>query len=205
MARTPGNNQLTIGELTESEIKSIHQRYMKEAFPPSELKPVSNILNLKKKGVYFCYGLFADGNLVGYSFYFRPVSHAQLLDYYAMLPQVRSQGYGSAFLQLFARQYPEIITIAEVENPAATKDRAEADIRRRRVNFYERNGFRLTGVFAQLFGVEYAIMAQNAADAAEDEILTLVKELYQTLFPFPVSKMKRLVRVYKDSSPNGSE
>ena len=187
---------MQVKPLEESQVKDIYERYMPEAFPPGELKPWWAMERLLHSGQYFCYGLFAEEQLVCYGFYFRPSPHCQLLDYLAVLPGIRSRGYGSVFLQQIAELQKDVMTLGEVENPAATDVAAEKTLRMRRIGFYERNGFRLTLVRSCLFGVKYWIMVQNAPEVLTDrQVYDALTYIYQNLFPVPPEKLRQIMQM----------
>ena len=57
----------TVKVLTEREIAEIYNTYMKQDFPPNELKPLSHILRSMEKGYGFCLGLHEKAGLAGYA------------------------------------------------------------------------------------------------------------------------------------------
>ena len=86
-------------ELTSDEVRDIYNRYMKQDFPPQELKPLKNIERMRERGEYSCYGSFEDGRLKAYAFVAEPRGGGMvLLDYLAAVSDERSAGHGSRML-----------------------------------------------------------------------------------------------------------
>ena len=54
-------------KLTNDEIASVYDLYMKKDFPANELKPFSIIEKSLEKGQYFCCGIFNGDKFCGYA------------------------------------------------------------------------------------------------------------------------------------------
>lgn len=63
--------------------------------------------------------------------------------YLATEPRVRGHGVGQAVLRKLGADYPYAAIYFEVEDPAAARSRAEAELMLRRIGFYDRCGFSL--------------------------------------------------------------
>ena len=106
-----------------------------------------------------------------------------LLDYFAVIPDTRGNGYGSAALQ----QLREICAdwkgiVIEVENNELAEDEAVRDIRNRRIAFYTRNGCHMTTTRSYVFGVDYRIMVLPVADErAEENMAQKVTGIYRCM------------------------
>ena len=84
---------------------------------------------------FFCTELRAAEVFVGLLSYWKPQNGAFLyVEHFALCPERRGQGYGGSALRLLAAQNAPLLL--EIEPPAD-------DLTRRRLRFYERNGFRL--------------------------------------------------------------
>ena len=125
-------------KLTRKEIESVYSLYMKKDFPKDELKPLSMINRSLDKGQYFCYGIFDDDKLCGYAcFVSIDIDSKQccLLDYFAVLSDMRDKGIGSAFLRLLKDELdPAEIVLCESESPEGTEN-DELVTRKRRIAF----------------------------------------------------------------------
>ena len=147
-------------ELTSDEVRDIYNRYMKQDFPPQELKPLKNIERMRERGEYSCYGSFEDGRLKAYAFVAEPRGGGMvLLDYLAAVSDERSAGHGSRMLGFLREDCAgKGGILIEAEDPAFAADEADGEIRRRRIRFYDKNGSRDTGVRAVVFATEYVIL-----------------------------------------------
>ena len=175
-----------VEELTLEQIKNIYYTHMQEAFPQSELRPYRNIEMLTQNGYYVCYGLYEDETLLAYAYFARPADgRCVLLDYYAVLKELRGTGIGSRFFPLLKEKMQETDgVLIEVESTESTEDPKEIALRRRRIAFYERNGCVMTGVRCLLYGVDFSIMTLPVAAAVPDDrtVLSELEKIYHTMF-----------------------
>lgn len=125
-----------------------------EDFPANEQISVSSFLRMVKKkeqGLSSSQTLLGalegeDGPLIGMACYAIQVEQqAAILWYLSVAPEHRNQGVGSRFYQEIVRriksQYPEIrFLIYEVERPDQAHTPEVAELARRRIGFYRRNG-----------------------------------------------------------------
>lgn len=175
---------MELRELSTLQIIFVYNTYMKEDFPPDELKPLKTILDMMDKGIYECLGLYQDNEFVAYAYFVRNQERrVLLLDYLAVCPQHRSGGYGSMFLEKMKDYYKEEnAVILECESERTAPDEEQRRIRRRRIAFYKRNGCRSTRTKAYLFQVEYDILYLPLAAKEVDAALELYG-LYRCMFP----------------------
>ena len=110
---------MTIRELTIKEIRQTYKEHLRRDFPAEERKPLAMIERSYRRGDYLCLGAFEDGRMTGYAF-FVFCGRNCLLDYYAVLPDLRGRGIGSEFLKRMtdtALTDRADILLIEVENP----------------------------------------------------------------------------------------
>jgi len=139
--------------LNKEELTALYQKEMVADFPHAELKPLHAMLRLMDMGRYDPL-LVTDGEKpVGYALVWLPEDRAgALLEYFGVLRGLRNGGLGTEILGLLAERYGQIF--GEAEAPCS-EDPAENDLRRRRIAFYERNGFRVLDYQCALFGVRF--------------------------------------------------
>lgn len=179
----------TVRKLNEAALRGIYGVYMHEAFPPAELKPLAAMLRLMERGRYLCYGYYRDGRLAAYAFFYRHAGRVLLLDYFAVTPELRGRGVGSAFLAALDVVLGDVCILAEVETPDS-HDAGLNAMRLRRIAFYERAGFSLTGAACRLYGVHYAIIARHLpAELSSAGLRALLREVYSGLVPAPVRSL----------------
>lgn len=134
----------TVRPMTVPEIERWYAVELSEAFAPTERKPLSDIFALRDQGRYELLGLFdGEDTLLGYATIWQQPGGEGLvlLDYLGVSARLRNGGLGAALCGELARRYGRQGLILESEAVVAGDDPAENDIRRRRIAFYERNGF----------------------------------------------------------------
>ena len=190
-------------QLNTQEVWQIYQEKMKQDFPPSELRPYSSMEKLMKSGEYLCFGCFEGDTLAAYA-YFVVSEGAALLDYYAVNESMRGQGVGGRFLselRNFAEKFRAPSLLIEVESVSSAQNSQEAELRERRIRFYEHCGCNMTGICSMLFGVEYSIMVlpMNGTLPGDEEIKASLEKLYRVIVtPLAPSEAEygRVCRVY---------
>lgn len=190
---TMETDKLTIRELTIPEARDVYRKYLKNDFPPDELRPLVMIERSLKKKQYICYGIFSEDEMYGYGFFAfseQCASRVYLLDYFAVRKDLRDQGIGSFFLSsikdMLSVPGPVLV---EVENPDFADDGEEQRLQEKRVQFYLRNGFTDTGITAWLFYVEYKILVLSAEIAlTKDECKKAYRAVYEQMIGTAVAK-----------------
>lgn len=114
-------------------------------------------------------------------------SNYTLLYYFAILREYRDSGYGAQAISLLKQQEQEKKAIyIEVEQRGYAKNGEENQRRKRRVLFYEANGFNEIGIVANIWGVEYELFQMTIQQLPEkqlqEEIITAENEIYLRLF-----------------------
>ena len=173
---------------------------MTEDFPPAELKPWLAIEKRLLAQKYVCLGLFEGEALRGYAYFARMNDKTgqahYLFDYFAVLKPYRNLGWGSFFLRQMQENLPNAGRILiEVENPDCASDDAKRLIQEKRLRFYIKNGVTDTGVTAQVYGVEYRILAYSSGlSPRPEEVRSLYSAFYHSFFPPFLYKRKVLIR-----------
>ena len=145
--------------LNQEELTVLYQNEMTVDFPKSELKPLAAMLRLMDMGCYEPLLVTENGKPVGYALVWLPEDRSgALLEYFGVLRGLRSAGLGTKILGLLAERYGQIF--GEAEAPCSD-DPAENALRRRRIAFYERNGFRVLDYECALFGVRFHCLYQG--------------------------------------------
>lgn len=168
--------------LNIEEISEIYNTHMVNDFPKAELKPLSHIVNMMKKGLCFSVGMYENiqgeegPQLLGYGVFILPDGYKYgLLDYLAITEKNRGKGYGHVFFALVKeflnRHFPLLEGVfIECESVESAADKKQEDIRARRIDFYEDCGCVKTRLGSKLFGVEYRILMLPVAGSIGNEI-----------------------------------
>ena len=155
--------------LDAAALRRVYRDHVKADFPPAERKPLAMIERQVRTGQYDTLGLFRGETLLAYAFLWRDKEgHCALLDYLAVCRGGRGQGTGSAFMEQLKAHYggfDGLLVEAGAEDPQAGEE--QNTLRRRRIDFYRRCGFRMLDYKARLFGVTYAMLASGALTDAD--------------------------------------
>lgn len=166
--------------LTREELKQVYSQHMKRDFPPDELKPLPRLLELMDRGVYEPYALFREERLTAYAFYWRTGEDPYvMLDYFAVIPEERNRGTGSAFLRDMLERFCQNGggVFGEVEAPVSG-DAATDALRRRRLGFYDRAGLRRMGYTSRIYGVPYIIIAYGP-EISDEALMETHRKIYK--------------------------
>ena len=151
---------MNIRELTLSEVRNTYKNRIRHDFRANEIKPLIIIERSLKAGKYRCLGAFEDSRMLGYAFLVINRNNC-LLDYYGILKELRGKGIGTKFLSLLADSFLKDLcdsVVIEVENPRFANSPEDEITMKKRINFYLNCGAVISGVEANVFGVEYLIL-----------------------------------------------
>ena len=135
--------------MTPQETEYWYAALMPEAFAANEIKPWDDVVRLLAEDRYEIWGLFEElsdapdaGDLpIGFACLWKRAGiPLVLLDYLGVTAARRNAGLGAQMLAFLKDQGRPLVM--ESELPVEGADEAENAIRRRRIAFYERNGFR---------------------------------------------------------------
>ena len=173
---------LHIQPVEKSSYRAFYAR-MKRDFPRNELPPFFAVKRNLRKKVYTALYLYDDGQEVGYAVLTAPAGFPfALITYLAVSPECRSKGYGSSLLKLLDERFAGQTLVLEAESPEAAKTEDERLIRERRIQFYERAGFRVVPTArAKIFGVAMAIMVNAPGDIGS--VREMMRALYRPSLP----------------------
>ena len=148
-------------KLTADELTRVYLDEMRRDFPPSELKPLSMILNSEAAGMAHTWGVFEGETLVSYLLMVQPMGcEVSQLDYFSVLPAYRSTGIGARLLAaLPAHEEGAKAILIEAECPEKADDEAMAV---RRLGFYARCGAVDTGWTEHLFDAWFQVLVLPA-------------------------------------------
>lgn len=155
-----------------------YEKFLKEDFVSDEIKPIENILTLIKNGRYEIYGVFQDDEMIAYaSFWKKENINLVLLDYLGVSKKCRNQGIGSKILVLIKEILGNMPYVVEAEIPTGSS-LEEDKIRKRRIEFYERNGCKKVYLMATC-GMKWQTLVNSKNEIDQKELAKLHKELYE--------------------------
>lgn len=158
------------------QIIKIYNEYMVLDFPKNELKPLAHILHMVEDGTCTFYVLRQNKEVLSY---FSVCQNGQglLVDYLAVNEKYRGQGIGTKTIDFLKSISDNKYIIIECEDEEKAKDEKDKNTRLRRIAFYERAGFKKSGISSNLFGVDYIILTYPD-NISKDK----VKELYSLIY-----------------------
>ena len=108
-----------------------------------------------------------------------------LFDYLAVAEQCRNRGIGAEFLHLLSEQFPDAdCMIGEIEDPDSAATEEESVLRKRRLEFFQRQGYLLTSVKSQLEGVTFCLLEiPTGPPHSSKQIRNIYEAVYKTIAP----------------------
>ena len=70
--------------------------------------------------------------------------------------------------------------ICEVEDPTDNSDKSYESLRKRRINFYERNSYKTTSLKCDMCGMILNVMYRSDTEIEEEEIFHAIENIYDT-------------------------
>lgn len=149
-----------------------------EAFPEAEKKPRQVMEDLVAEGKMELLAIIEkteeQPEFVGLAMNMLQDEKA-LLDYFAIVPEKRSGGYGSRAVKSLVQRFAGKTYIFEIE---MQDEQAEnASDRKRRKAFYLRNGLQETGVFANVYHTDFELLTPDGILSFDEYVEFLEKIL----------------------------
>lgn len=168
----------------KEQLKNIIRLYRK-AFPRAEKKPFLLMLKKRKEGSMEIISIEEDnGRFLGLAIMVLYHEMA-LLDYFAISPECREGGIGSKAFQMLKTRYMDKKFLIEIESTEI--ETGNADQRKRRKNFYLKNGMTNLPFTVKLFGIDMEIMGASCTFEFKDYY-----EIYQKVFGKIIAKRVKL-------------
>ena len=163
------------------QVKALYE----SAFPANERIPIKHLLDDKIKREFWAFfdkeegGDAATPTFCGFS---NSITHGNITNivYFAVVPKLRSRGYGSQILQAIRRQHPDTRIVVDIEVEEDSKDAGELERRNRRRDFYQRNGFDSSPVDYVWQGEHYRLLSAGGT-VTEKEFRDFWKEILKDI------------------------
>lgn len=170
--------------LRVEEYENWYDRHLCADFPANEIKPLEDVINLQQSGKYDVI-VYEDGHqIIGYATIWKCKGNtAYLLDYLGVPKTLRNKGIGRKILKNLKKTVTEmeektnICLILESETPFEEDSSEENQIRKRRIGFYERNGWVKMYEMATC-GMRFNAMSYESIPDNLDEIKEEHKKIY---------------------------
>ncbi len=170
---------MELRKLNTEETTYIYNEYMKEDFPPYELKNLKKILRLTSEGKYQPFGIYEGNDLVGYA-YLVNYENIIILDHFAILKEKRNDGLGAAAINLISDYFKDKydIFILEADDPDFFEKQEDKDLSERRIGFYKRNGFTQAMFKVTAYEADFVILVKHDKINDVNKLVELYLGLY---------------------------
>ena len=149
-------------------------RLAKEAFPPEEYLAPQTLVDMAKTDHLDFLALSERDVFVGFMVV-KTYKNLAYLFFLAINPSCRSKGYGSRAIETLKAEYPgkkQVVDFEMLDDYAQNNEQ-----RKKRRNFYLRNGYQETGLFLSYLGVDYEVFCMDN-DFQEDEFKEMMKTIH---------------------------
>ena len=155
--------------------EQIRQLY-ETAFPEEEQIPWDDLMRLIGE-MHLDFTAYYDGDIfVGFTIIYPRPSFTWYW-YFAVRDELRGKGFGQQILDNVIERYKGQTTVFDMESPR--QECANSEQRKRRHNFYLRNGFRDTNVYRKFDNVEMTIMMMGPGTFTINDWNDITDELKQ--------------------------
>ena len=163
------------------QVKALYE----SAFPANERIPIKHLLDYKIRREFWAFFDKEDGGdaatptFCGFS---NSITHGSITNivYFAVVPELRSRGYGSQILQAIRRQHPNTRIVVDIEVEEDSKDAEELERRNRRRKFYTRTGFD-SSPFDYVWQGEHYRLLTAGGTVTEKEFRDFWKEILKNI------------------------
>ncbi len=173
---------MQIKQIHLMQLQSLYDEHLTRDFPANELRSYENMRNLCRIGQYKVFGYYKIHQLLAYAcLAVCPQHQYYLLDYFAVIPEYRSQKIGN---QELTKNLDANGLIIEVETPSYANSPEEEQLCLRRIDFYIKNGATLSRISGELFHVHFTLLyLPIQIKIHQEQLLHSTQLLYQTLLP----------------------
>ncbi len=172
---------VSIKDINYSKIKEIY----KEAFPLTERAPLFYLHMFAKKQDAQFTAYYDNDMVVGLSYVILYRSSVFIL-YLAIDKDMRSKGYGTKILENLKERYSDKSISLNIEEVIECSNYEE---RLKRKEFYERNGFKVTGMYTREFGENFHILTHGNFN--EEDFKQICKKIYLNIYTPKIYKRKK--------------
>ena len=144
--------QITSNEVDNVELRRLYQT----AFPEDEQIPWVDLMRLVEEMHLDFTAYYDDNTLIGFTIVY-PRPSVNWYWYFAVKEELRGKGLGQQILTLLIKKYDGQSLVLDMESPTQTPC-PNPEQRKRRHDFYLRNGFRDTNLYRSYESIEMTLM-----------------------------------------------
>ena len=150
------------------------------AFPEDEQIPWKDLMRLVEE-MPLDFTAYYDGeDFIGFTIVY-PRQSFNWFWYFAVREELRGKGYGQQILANVIERYKNSSNILDMESPDHPSPNSEQ--RKRRHEFYLRNGFKDTHVYRSFDDNTFTIMMMGERSFTKEDYDEILKELHQHWWP----------------------
>ena len=160
----------------DEQIKHLYET----AFPEGEQIPWDDLLRLVEEMPLDFTAYYDEECLIGFTIVY-PRKSFNWYWYFAVCEELRGKGYGQRILNLLIEKYKGQTSVLDMESPTQVCDNQNQ--RKRRHNFYLRNGFRDTNVYRTYNDITMTIMMMGEGTFTMQDWDDIIHELQHFWWP----------------------
>ncbi len=167
---------MTTRQITPSNADEQIRQLYESAFPEEEQIPWDDLMHLIGEMHLDFTAYYEGSDFIGFTIIYPRPSYNWYW-YFAVRDELRNKGYGQEILSLVKERYKGQTSVFDMESPR--QECANIEQRKRRHQFYLRNGFRDTNVYRRFDEVEMTIMMMGERTFTIDDWHAITNELKQ--------------------------
>lgn len=171
---------MTIRQITAANADIKIKRLYETAFPDGEQIPWDDLMRLVGKMPLDFTAYYDDEEFIGFTIVY-PRKAFNWYWYFAVCEELRGKGYGQKILSQLIEHYKGQTSVLDMESPTQVCDNQNQ--RKRRHNFYLRNGFRDTNVYRSYNDITMTIMMMGEGTFTMQDWDEITNELKQFWWP----------------------
>ena len=171
---------MTIRQITAANADIKIKRLYETAFPDGEQIPWDDLMRLVGEMPLDFTAYYDDEEFIGFTIVY-PRKAFNWYWYSAVCEELRGKGYGQKILSQLIEHYKGQTSVLDMESPTQVCDNQNQ--RKRRHNFYLRNGFRDTNVYRSYNDITMTIMMMGEGTFTMQDWDEITNELKQFWWP----------------------
>ena len=176
---------LTTKQITAANADEQMKRLYETAFPEGEQIPWADLIRLVEEMPLDFTAYYEDGDFIGFTIVY-PRKSFNWYWYFAVRDELRGKGYGQQILTMLLEHYKGQTCVLDMESPTQVCDNITQ--RKRRHEFYLRNGFRDTNVYRTYNDITMTIMMIGPGTFTMNDWDEIVEELKRFWWPEDITE-----------------
>ncbi len=177
---------MTIKKIAVANANEKIKQLYETAFPENEQIPWNDLMRLVGE-MPLDFTTYYDGeDFIGFTIVY-PRKSFNWYWYFAVREELRGKGYGQQILTQLIEKYKGQTCVLDMESPTQVSE--NIDQRKRRHNFYLRNGFRDTNIFRTYNDITMTIMMMGEGTFTMQDWDDIIHELQQFWWPDDIKEV----------------